>query len=223
MIDIHDNVFDNNWSGVTVWENADRFCGSGELANMCTLVNPGASTSATCKDPASGGSINVAPYYDDCRWKSQNVKVHNNSFVIDVTPTGLNCSTVYCGRQAVFSNFGTYPSWSPYKATVIEQAITFNQGNVWSNNTYTGPWQFMAHDTSQPLTFAAWQAAPYHQDSASSYNALVPPITTTVAPTSTTTAAPTTTTANPVTNLLNGIGSLLGGLLGGTPPPPPRP
>ncbi|MDQ6613921.1 MAG: right-handed parallel beta-helix repeat-containing protein [Actinomycetota bacterium] len=187
LIDIHDNVFDNNWSGVTVWENADRFCGSGELATMCTLVNPGANTATTCRAPASDGSINVAPYYDDCRWKSQNVKVHNNTFTVDVSVVGLNCSNVYCARQAVFSNFGTYPSWSPYKATVVEQAITFNQGNVWSNNTYNGAWQFMAHDTAQPLTFAAWQAAPYHQDAGSGYNVAAPlTTTTTVFPTTTT-------------------------------------
>ncbi len=207
LIDIHDNTFDNNWSGVVVWENADRFCGSGELATMCTLVNPAAKTSTTCKDPAAGGSINVAPYYDDCRWKSQNVKVHNNTFTIDVSVAGLNCSNVYCARQAVFSNFGTYPAWSPYRATVIEEAITFHQGNVWSDNTYAGAWQFMAHDTSQPLTYAAWQAAPYNQDAGSGYNV---------------TAQPVTTTVNPVTSLLNGVGSLVGSLLG-APAPPPKP
>ena len=39
-IDIHSNVFEDNWSGVTVWENADRFCGNGATPG-CTLVNRG--------------------------------------------------------------------------------------------------------------------------------------------------------------------------------------
>ena len=28
QIEIHDNTFEHNWSGITLWENADRFCNS---------------------------------------------------------------------------------------------------------------------------------------------------------------------------------------------------
>ena len=49
----------------------------------------------------------------------------------------------------------------------MEEAITFHQNNRWSNNHYVGPWRFMAHDTGVELTLAAWQAAPYQQDVAS--------------------------------------------------------
>jgi hypothetical protein len=50
---------------------------------------------------------------------------------------------------------------------VIQDAITFSQGNHWSNNRYVGPWRFMAHDTGTEMAFAAWQAAPYGQDAGS--------------------------------------------------------
>ena len=53
---------------------------------------------------------------------------------------------------------------------VIEAAITFNQGNVFSGNTYTGPWQFMAHDQGVTLTSVQWQAAPYNHDAGSTFH-----------------------------------------------------
>jgi len=62
----------------------------------------------------------------------------------------VNCSTKMCGRNAIFSNYGTYPSWSPYKADKISKAIVYDQGNVFSNNTYVGTWNFTALDTGNP-------------------------------------------------------------------------
>jgi len=50
---------------------------------------------------------------------------------------------------------------------VIENAITFNQNNVFAKNQYYGPWRFVAHDTSIELAFTAWQANPYGQDQSS--------------------------------------------------------
>jgi hypothetical protein len=47
---------------------------------------------------------------------------------------------------------------------VIQDAITFRQGNVWARNRYIGPWVFVAHDLSTVLDFDSWQADPYGQD-----------------------------------------------------------
>jgi hypothetical protein len=111
------------------------------------------------------GTINNQPYYGDCRWKTQNVHVHDNLFEITPSNIGAGCTTANsCGVQGVFSNWGSYPSWSPYTGDVIEEAITFHQGNVFSNNQYTGNWMFMAHDQGVLLSLAGWQAAPYNQD-----------------------------------------------------------
>ena len=72
-----------------------------------------------------------------------------------------------CGLNGLFSNYGTYPSWSPYKGSVIRESITFNQNNVWQNNSYQGPWNFMVYDQATVLPLAKWQAAPYNQDAGS--------------------------------------------------------
>ena len=74
-----------------------------------------------------------------------------------------------CGRNAIFSNYGTSPKWSPYKADKVIKAITFNQGNVFSNNTYVGTWNFTAGDTGTFVTPSAWKAAPYAQDEGSTF------------------------------------------------------
>jgi Right handed beta helix region len=158
VIEIYGNVFDDNWSGVTVWENADRFCGNGATPG-CTL-NTGA-TEQSCGQPG----IASRPLYDHCRWKSINVKVYDNDF--RVTPANIGCDPSFCARQALLSNFGSWPADSPYKGEVIQDAITFRQGNLWSNNRYVGPWGFVARDTQTVLDFAAWRASPYGQDAGS--------------------------------------------------------
>ena len=88
--------------------------------------------------------------------------MHHNEF--RVNPAAIGCINNWCARQAVLSNFGTFPSWSPYQGDVIRTAITFNQNNRWSSNTYVGPWQFLAHDTETTIGWNAWHAAPYNQD-----------------------------------------------------------
>ena len=52
--DITDNVFDDNWSGVVLWENSNRFCGPDSPDNagsLCTLVDPSAASPTTCVRP----------------------------------------------------------------------------------------------------------------------------------------------------------------------------
>ncbi|MEC3976536.1 right-handed parallel beta-helix repeat-containing protein [Amycolatopsis sp. H20-H5] len=166
-IDIHDNAFEDNWSGITLWENADRFCNSpaNTSSGSCTkLVSP---TSA-CAQPA----IASRPRYDDCRWKTQQVDIHGNTFSFD--PGRIGCTGGLCGRMAVLANFGSYPEWSPYKGAGVSDAITSSQGNHFRGNTYSGPWTFVAHDTSRTLTAAQWQAAPYSQDACSSFTGGTP-------------------------------------------------
>jgi hypothetical protein len=166
-IDISNNLIEDNYNGVTLWENADRFCGSAAntSSDYCTLVNPSVANLSTCNST----NITKAPYYSDCRWKTQNVKVHHNTFKMS-RANFFNCSTSMCGRNAIFSNYGTYPSWSPYTADKISRAIMYNQGNMFSNNTYAGTWDFTALDTGNFLSPAQWKAAPYLQDVVSSFN-----------------------------------------------------
>jgi hypothetical protein len=162
-IDISGNTFDNNWSGITAWENADRFCNSfaNTSSGYCTRL---VTRVSECASPG----IDATPLIDSCRWKTQNVQIRNNTFKFD--PAVVGCTNGLCGRMSVLSNVGTVPSWSPYLGTKVQNAITFTQGNVWNGNSYSGGWTFMPFDTGHVLTSAQWQAAPYAQDVCSSFS-----------------------------------------------------
>ena len=180
---ISDNVLTNNWGGVVEWEDSNRYCGSSDGGSSnCTLGDPAvanltdngqlcgitsdcaAVTTNTCASPSS-----TSPLYWDCRWRTQNVSVTDNLFTL--TPalipgcaagTPANTTGSQCGYSGTFAQFGG----APYAGTVIEQAIAFGQHNVFAANSYVGPWSFEAPEQNQSdtLTFAQWQAAPYHQD-----------------------------------------------------------
>ena len=189
-LSIQDNVFTNNWSGITLWENANRFCNSPDNTSTgyCTLVNPAINSSTmttTCAPPA----IDSAPNYSDCRWKTQNVSVTGNIFSFDPAAIpGCTPSTQSCGMQGLFSNYGDDPSWSPYQGEVIEDGITSAQNDTFSDNTYVGPWQFMAHDQSVIVDFSTWQST-YGQDAGSTYDSEPIPTSVPGAPTSLTAMA----------------------------------
>ncbi|WP_405865540.1 right-handed parallel beta-helix repeat-containing protein [Streptomyces sp. NBC_00005] len=158
-IEIYGNVLENNWSGITLWENADRFCNSpaNTSSGDCTLL---VKKTNRCVRPA----IAKSPLYADCRWKTQRVDIHDNRFVLDKSV--VKC-TEKCDRMAVLSNYGTYPDWSPYKGERVAEAITLKQHNRWHDNVYVGPWKFVAEDQSRVLDFGEWQVSPYQQDAGS--------------------------------------------------------
>nr|WP_206314150.1 right-handed parallel beta-helix repeat-containing protein [Streptomyces coryli] len=158
-IEISRNTLENNWNGITLWENADRFCNSPANTSTgdCTLL---------VKDPKSCArpAITAKPLYGDCRWKTQRVDIHDNRFVLDKSV--VKCKEK-CDRMAVLANYGTYPDWSPYQGEKVAEAITRKQQNRWHDNTYLGAWSFTAHDPSRQLDFGEWKDAPYEQDKGS--------------------------------------------------------
>jgi len=160
------NRFRDNWSGVVLWENADRFAGSpaNTSSGITTLVSPRA-TVAACSKPSG---VARAPLVDDCRWKTQHVRVMHNRFAFSTAGVGHGCAAARgCGYVGVFSNYGSYPSWSPYVGTVVENHITYGQDNLFADNRYVGPWRFMAHEQGHVVDWQAWRAAPYLQDAGS--------------------------------------------------------
>jgi hypothetical protein len=70
--------------------------------------------------------------------------------------------------NSLLSNYGTYPSWAPYKARVVQEAITFGQNNVFTANRYVGDWRFNPYEMSRLVDLVTWQSAPYNQDAGSS-------------------------------------------------------
>ena len=148
--EIYGNYFQDNWDGIALWENADRYCRPG--------VND---TAASC------------PFFDKkfgARNRTQNVRIHGNEFRF--TKASVGCTNTLCGRNSLFSNWGVTPR---YPSVVIQRAITFKQNNRWHNNRYYGDWHFQPYDMGTDKTFVEWQAAPYSQDTRSSYSTTVPP------------------------------------------------
>ena len=153
------------------WENADRFSGSpaNSSTGVTTLVNTKVATLAAC---GTATLIVKAPYFDDCRWKTQNVQVRPQHVQPDARATSRRTARRAngCGYNGVFSNYGTYPSWSPYQDEIVEDHITFNQNNVWSANTYNGPWNFMIHAAGNTVSWSTWRSSTYGQDAGSTLN-----------------------------------------------------
>jgi hypothetical protein len=160
------NTFVNNWGGVVLWENADRFCGSpaNTSTGECTLVDPHVVTNGSC----DAANIAKAPYYSGCRWKTQNVMVSRNDFNFNPKDIGPTCTTEkFCGFNGIFSQWGSEPSWSPYQGPVVENHITFDQNNHFEANVYNGPWQFVVHEQGNVVNWATWRGSPYDQDARS--------------------------------------------------------
>lgn len=163
------NTFINNWGGVILWENSNRFCNSpaNTSTGSCTLVSPRRVTLHSCNP----SNVARTPYYSECRWKTQNVSVEHNVFYFNPTAIGASCVlSQTCGYQGVFSEYGTFPHWSPYRGTSVENHITFDQDNHFADNRYYGPWHFMALQLGDAVTWNAWLGTPYRQDADSTLN-----------------------------------------------------
>jgi hypothetical protein len=165
--DVTGNVFIDNWAGIALWENADRFAGSpaNSSTGTTTMVNP-AATEQAC---GTASLIGTRPYVDDCRWKTQRVHVSANTFTMTASHIPGCTPAAGCGWMGVFSQYGTVPDWSPYKGYVVPDNITFHQDNVWKDNTYNGAWHFMAHTLGNEVTWSQWRGAPYGQDAGSTF------------------------------------------------------
>ena len=170
------NVLTDDSGGVILWENSNRFCGDGS-DGVCTLVDP-AATMRTC--PTASTKASSEQLYYDCRWRTQDVKVTDNTESLDVADVP-NCdqSSNDCGYNGVFSE---YASYSPYLVAAspdtcenqgkvsscaeavpkdpwaIPTLITADQHNTFADNTYCGPWLFMTGGQGNKISFAKWQS-----------------------------------------------------------------
>lgn len=140
VLDVVGNVLRNDWGGVVLWEDSNRFCGNGS-APECTLVDPSVYTAASCSQNLPTAAPGQKPdYFDNCRWKTQNVLVAHNTFVLDTAVVGNGCSKAsQCGLTGIFSNFG---STAPYKGWVVPDDISSRQNNHFRDNAYRGGWYF---------------------------------------------------------------------------------
>jgi Right handed beta helix region len=171
---ISGNTFIDNWSGIVLWENSNRFCGSpaNSSSGNCTLVEPKVANRHSCSQAhlTSAKSHQIPDYYDLCRWKTKDVSVTGNTFDFDPARIGTDCTLKRgCGVMGLFSEFGSYPSWSPYLRKTVEYHITFDQHNHFAGNTYTGPWKFMVLEQNNVVPRTAWQGH-FGQDAGSTFS-----------------------------------------------------
>jgi Right handed beta helix region len=163
-----DNDFIDNWGGVVLWEDADRYCSDGYDTGVCTLINPHTFTIASCKAHLSTARATTTPdYFDGCRWTTENVNVSGNTFVLDAEDIPDCRPADGCGFNGLFSNVGTV---APFRGKAIENDITFESNNRFDDNTYVGPWSFMGDQQGNVITWARWRSAPYRQDAGSTWN-----------------------------------------------------
>ncbi len=156
-LDITGNVFTDNWGGVVLWENSNRFCGDGS-DDACTLVDPSVATIASCQaalaNPAENQPTDTPDYFDLCRWKTQNVTVSGNDFNFSPADIGSACTVAnYCGFNGLFSEDG---STVPYTGWIVPLDISDEQDNVFAANTYAGPWSFDGFNQGDVVNWSQW-------------------------------------------------------------------
>jgi hypothetical protein len=61
-------------------------------------------------------------------------------------------------RGAFNALFSEYGSVTPYKAWVVLENISNHQNNVFKNNTYSGPWNFVGFSQGDVITWSQWTA-----------------------------------------------------------------
>ena len=155
---ISKNAFYNNWSGVILWENSNRFCGSPDFPGVCTLVAPRTANLVSCTVAKITGSKSLNAL---CRWKTQNVKVENNVFDSNERAIpGCHGVSNSCGENGVFSEYG---SVAPFRGDKVPEAITFHQKNLFADNRYSTGWMFMVYQGGDVVSFSTWRHQ-YHQD-----------------------------------------------------------
>jgi hypothetical protein len=137
-ISIVSNTFDNNPNGVTLYEDANRYCVAGTGCIQGQDPNPlYAEVDSTGKN----------------RWNAQNISVKNNTFLYSAADAGCNPANTLCAVNALIST-----------SSAIDNNVAFQWNNHYDNDIYVGPWRFLAPDQGSSLSsFATWQTT-FSQD-----------------------------------------------------------
>ena len=161
-LNIQSNVFQDNWSGVVIYQNSNRYSGDGQ--DPGTLTPPSGTSvddwinKADSICPSHLSETSPVDYNALCQWRSQNVTVQGNTFQFNPSDSvfGGQCTEAHsCGQNALFS---VYSSTSAYPKWTVCNDISNNQNNHFANNTYTGPWSFMYFNQGDTVSASAWQA-----------------------------------------------------------------
>ena len=165
---ISGNSLSQNWGGIVLYQDANRICGF-SADGECTLVDPNVYTLASCKAniTASSNPSQNPDYYDNCQWKTQNVTVSDNTISFDpstlpdemasgATDTCASANAngnTLCGFMGLFSYYGQV---GPFTGTEQDTAISDDQHNVFTHNTYSGPIGFSAFNQGNSVSWPQW-------------------------------------------------------------------
>ena len=163
-LNIKNNVFNNNWSGVVLFQNSNRYAGDGQDpgtltppsgVDMQTWIN----NDAPHMCPAHLAETSPVDYHSLCQWRTQNVSVQHNQFTFNPSDSifGGKCTQANnCGQNALFS---PYSSTAAYPAYTISNLVSNSQDNVFSDNAYTGPWSFVYFNQGDIATWSQWTSS----------------------------------------------------------------
>lgn len=160
-LNIQDNVFNDNWGGVVLFQNSNRYAGDGQ--DPGTLTPPGGvnvytwiNTVGPDKCPAHLAETSPTDYHSLCQWRTQNVIIQNNKFSFnpgDSVYRGKCTQADNCGQNGLFS---PYSSTAAYPAYTVGNLISNGQNNHFTNNTYQGPWSFVYFNQGQLASWSEW-------------------------------------------------------------------
>lgn len=181
---IQNNLLEDNFSGISIFENSNRFCNSNGNTSKtyCTpFVTPTIIPSPydfTYPNPINAThpcytNVSSAPYIVNCRWHSKNVQVSNNEFRF--TEANVPCAGTFCGVHALFATGANNIPWAPaaYNVSTVQNNVMFNNNNKFFNNTYIGDWRFVK-GSGEGINWDTWRSSPYLQDNGSSITGQTP-------------------------------------------------
>lgn len=145
------NTFINNWSGVVVYYDSNRVCGSAgnTSTGSCTLKDPAVFSTSSCSDHDGPRARpgDSPDYYRGCQWNADNIEIERNTFSFDPhqiqTATSslpqVNTSRCYAGSSHLDTDrdppagnsywcgfnalFSTFGSTAPYLGWAGPDAI----------------------------------------------------------------------------------------------------
>ncbi len=173
MIDVSDNDVIDNFNGVTVFQDANRFCGSSTDTSVgsCTLTG---GSLGWCAD-ALQGAEDAQAVLDTCHWNTTAIRVHHNTFVADL-PEFQQCIS-RCARNAIVAtdanttatirlpNGNTESTSNPVTPSDVRQRLTSPGAVDFSGNSYRGNWSFSLGTAEDVSDVEQWRQSGYDQDS----------------------------------------------------------
>lgn len=181
---IKNNMLEDNFSGITIFENSNRFCNSNGNTSKtyCTpFVTPtiiAEPRNFTYPNPINSShpcytNISNAPYTANCRWHSKNVQVSDNEFRF--IEANVPCAGTFCGVQSLFATGANNIPWAPtaYNVQNVQNDVMFNNNNKFFDNTYIGDWRFVK-GSGEGINWDTWRASPFLQDNGSSIGGQTP-------------------------------------------------